>query len=248
MSVPFKTLERAFAEEILDNHSSFYTLNSNHSEHDYGSESTNEYPCIDFHVSNLLWDMIEKRLPDEVSEDNKQDIAKRLEEQFWDFEIEHMGMCAFEDFEGEVFFDMNGYRLMDKNPIKDLLAQREELEEEYDDLQRCLEDDEEDQYYSDEMAEKEGEIEEVDEDICKAAKRLGMFVTFGTEWRDTMKEYYDLDFEVIIDDDDEWLIVNEQEYYDYKDENGWRKWDGKKIIDERTKGNQILTQNIKVKP
>lgn len=205
------SLEWVFADEILSKINSVYIICSSHCEHKWNE--SNEYPCERFDLKDALWD---KDMPDD------QNLESQICEEIWDYfqncEREHLK----DQYDLDVFFDINCYRIMPKLPIKDLEERKEELEEEF----KNAEDD-------DERGDIQIEYDEVIEELVDCAKKMMIFDEWLKEFKVSHKEWVK-GFIITINDDDEYgFCCDMDEYLDRKDEEQLRRWTPTKIIDER---------------
>lgn len=208
-------LEWLFTNEVLSKITSFYSITNNHCEFDRSS-NTNEYPFERFDLKDALWkrDLPEDHRLDEI-------IGETLWRDFHEFSRpdikEHEGF--------DVFFDINGYRIMPKIPIKDLEERKEELENEFDNA----EDDEERQ-------EIQEEYNEVLEELGECANKLEAFDEWFKSFKEGHKQWVD-GFIITIDEYDDYGVCTDMDsYLDRKDEEQLRRWTPEGIIDEREAG------------
>lgn len=217
MDVPY-SFELAFAFP-LGKHFKFYKLGRHSILSTY-----NSLPCTDFDV----WCIVNRcSLPDTG------DISK-LENEISDMIYQDLELMNDSDIyrdesghQPEMFPDNNGYRLLCKSNLYNLWAEREGWEEELDD----------EDYDEDNIRE---EIKEIDEQLVEEIKKVKRFYEVAADYikylPETIEECYNETKEIVRqEDDDEWFFIEQEEYFDVKEDERLIRWDKKtkKEVDER---------------
>jgi len=201
-----ESLAMIFAEPILEM-IEFYSVCNNHRWHHGNSCS---FPMKRFDIRTILWKI---DLPDDDGGELETRILRDWFDDFSNFEA-----ANFEEEHGfEIGFDVNGYRLLAKLPVYELLEEKESLRNDLEIFNLEVDDVE----YIEER------LSEIDDELVDCAKKHEIFLKYVEGMKDWERCWFE-DFVVVVNDDGDYAFVSREEYEDFKVERRWKLWKKKK--------------------
>lgn len=202
-------LEMAFAEEVFKG-LGFYNINNNHRMF----SKIEKAPAHRFDLRSILWKI---EFPDD-------DLAQRIETDLYD-DFQMIELDNFKEEHGfEIFFDMNGYRILADIPVHELLEKKEEYLNDFYNLSLTEIED---------LEILKDEIESINTKLLKCARQIMIF----DGWVKRTKKYFDswFDDRIFITDGEIFDFVSKDDFeveYEERIKDGWRKWDDVKVEQE----------------